>query len=126
MSFDWTEFLNLAEALLNSPEVLGSREASLRSAVSRAYYAAHKSALNREASSGAYSPYGGGSDHMGLIKHFQKSTSRSKKAVGITLDRLRTNRAKADYDNVLRGDPARMARSSIKKAREILDAINAQ
>ena len=45
MRFDWTEFLTLAEALRAAPGSPGPPEAALRSAASRAYYAAFHSAL---------------------------------------------------------------------------------
>lgn len=44
MSFDWVDFLALADALVRDPNSPGPEEASLRSASSRAYYAAFCSA----------------------------------------------------------------------------------
>jgi hypothetical protein len=40
MSFNWSDFLTLADALPRNPSSAGPEEASLRSAISRAYYAA--------------------------------------------------------------------------------------
>ena len=46
MSFDWADYLKLAEALTQSLTVPGPEEAALRAAMSRAYYAAFCSARN--------------------------------------------------------------------------------
>ena len=46
MSFNWTEFLTFAEALQADPDSPGPPEAALRSAASRAYYAAFHRALD--------------------------------------------------------------------------------
>ena len=46
MSFNWTDFLTLADALVRAPNSPGPEEASLRSAISRAYYAAFHVARN--------------------------------------------------------------------------------
>jgi hypothetical protein len=46
MSFDWADYLKLAEALTQAPTVPGPEEAALRAAMSRAYYAAFCSARN--------------------------------------------------------------------------------
>ena len=50
MSFDWADYLKLAEALTRDPSSPGPEEASLRTAISRAYYAAYRSASNLAAS----------------------------------------------------------------------------
>ena len=45
MSFEWTEFLTLAEALYSAPGSPGPVEAAMRSATGRAYYAAFNCAV---------------------------------------------------------------------------------
>jgi uncharacterized protein (UPF0332 family) len=40
MSFDWADYLRLAESLVSNPNAPGPEEAALRAAISRAYYAA--------------------------------------------------------------------------------------
>ena len=124
MSFDWTEFLTLAEELLQNPDSPGPREASLRSAVSRAYYAAYRFALNFERDRNEYTPSGYATDQIGLVKHFQSSPDRDRRKLGVDIDRLRLNRGQADYNDVLENDPMQLARSSVEKAREVLDALN--
>lgn len=46
MSFNWGDYLSLANALLTKPNTPGPEEAAYRSAVSRAYYAAFCIARN--------------------------------------------------------------------------------
>lgn len=45
MSFDWIDYLSFATELLSDPDTPGPPEAALRSAASRAYYAAFHAAL---------------------------------------------------------------------------------
>ena len=45
MNFNWREYLTLSEGLKAQPNLLGTPEASFRSAASRAYYAAYQCAL---------------------------------------------------------------------------------
>jgi hypothetical protein len=40
MSFDWSEYFSLAQELVGQPATPAGQEARLRSALSRAYYAA--------------------------------------------------------------------------------------
>ena len=46
MSFEWADYLKLAAALAEEPDSLGPEEAALRSAASRAYYAAFCASRN--------------------------------------------------------------------------------
>ena len=47
MSFDWTEYLNLADILVRDRASYTNEEACFRAAISRAYYYAFCSARNR-------------------------------------------------------------------------------
>ncbi len=46
MTFDWSQYLNLAKEFLCQPTPPANQEAKMRSAISRAYYAAFISARN--------------------------------------------------------------------------------
>jgi hypothetical protein len=65
MSFNWIDYLTFATALVNNPETPGPSEAALRSAISRAYYAAFRSALEFATSEG-YHPRSSGDDHSSV------------------------------------------------------------
>lgn len=124
MSFDWADYLKLAEALTRDPISPGPEEASLRTAISRAYYAAFRSASNLAASRGEIIPTGSPGDHGLVINHFQQATDPARQKIGASLSRLRSNRNRADYDDVFPGRLAETARSSVVLARNILTALN--
>ena len=46
MSFDWSEYLNLAKKLIRAGSTLSANEACQRTAISRAYYAVYCQARN--------------------------------------------------------------------------------
>ncbi len=124
MSFDWADFLTLADALLRDPNLPGPEEASLRSAISRAYYAAFCSARNFALDKENFVPQGTAKDHKRLGAHFQKARDRTHRKIATELSRLRDNRNKADYDDVLVGRPVSLAQSSVAVARNVLNALN--
>jgi uncharacterized protein (UPF0332 family) len=124
MSCDWTEFLTLAEALQRTPNSPGPREASLRSAISRAYYAAFCVARNFGRDRREFAPTGTAQDHSLVKDHFRKSSDRTRRKIGIDLDRLRDYRNAADYEDVLGRRPESMAKSSVVIARNVLNALN--
>lgn len=124
MSFDWADYLKLAEALTQAPAVPGPEEAALRTAISRAYYAAHRSASNLVASRGELVPTGLASDHGLVIDHFRNATDPARQKIGANLSRLRGNRNKADYEDALSGQPIATAQSSVALARNVLAILS--
>ncbi len=66
-SFDWSGYLKLAEELGNRPD-----EASLRSALSRAYYYVYHLALNR-AEANRFQPLQGEGTHTQLWRLYKKN-----------------------------------------------------
>jgi uncharacterized protein (UPF0332 family) len=124
MSFDWSDYLSLAESLSQHPEAPGPEEAALRAAISRAYYAAYCTARNFAHSRGEITLTRTAGDHQLVIGHFKGSEDRGKKSIGLWLDRLRDNRNSADYDDTLTGNPRSQAQSSIAQARNVLTKLN--
>jgi uncharacterized protein (UPF0332 family) len=124
MSFDWADFLTFADVLLREPNSPGPGEASLRSAISRAYYAAFCSARNFARDREGLMPHRTPRDHQRIMAHFQMAPDRTRRKIGIDLSRLRDNRNRADYDDVLVGEPISLAQSSIDIARNVLNALN--
>lgn len=125
MSFDWVEFLTLAEALQSDPDSPGPPEAALRSAVSRAYYAAFHCALN-VASEEGFDSSGSGDDHRNVQRHFRHhKTNSTRQKIAIELDRLRNNRSKADYEDTLSSRAESLAHLTINMARNVLNNLNA-
>jgi uncharacterized protein (UPF0332 family) len=122
MNFDWAGFLTLADALLRDPNLPGPEEASLRSAISRAYYAAFCSARNFARDNEGLVPTGKATDHELARSHFETSGDRARWKIATDLGRLRDNRNRADYDDVL-SRPIPLAQSSVAVARSVLNTL---
>jgi len=124
MSFDWTEFLTLAEALQSAPDSPGPPEAALRSAASRAYYAAFHCALKFACRDGFVPTYSG-DDHRKVQAHFRgyKPPDQTRRAIALQLDRLLKQRHEADYYATLKRQPASLAGQAIGMAKNVLEKI---
>jgi uncharacterized protein (UPF0332 family) len=124
MSFDWSDFLKLAESLARAERASSLEEAALRSAVSRAYYAAFCLSRNYARDRGRIALTGQARDH-GIVKdYFKYSRVRDHKKIGTKLDRLRDNRNCADYDDDLRGNLRALTQFSLAEARDILGLLD--
>lgn len=94
ISFDWREFLRLADELGKR-----SDEAAQRTALSRAYYFVYHLALKRARQNGFVALQGEGS-HVQLWRNFSGSPDPECRKLGEIGARLKENRRKADYDDV--------------------------
>jgi len=124
MSFNWGDYLALADTLARQSGSPGPEEAALRSAISRSYYAAFCSARNAAETRKEITPSKTGKDHELVIRHFEKSHDLHRRKIGMNLRRLRDNRNHADYDNTLSGPPKPMAQSSVALANNVLAKLN--
>ena len=116
MAFDWTEFLTLAKELSQR-----SDEAALRSAISRAYYAAFgKARAFLEAEGVSFVSNAG--DHALVWETFRGSSNDARYYIGVDGFGLRNQRNKADYDADVSDMQARMQRA-VRKAEAILKAL---
>src|SRR4051812_17673884 len=100
MSFNWTEYLTLAQTLAQQAPGSPTPEALLRSAISRAYYAAFIQARNRLRDV-ERRPVPRRDVHEYVIRQFTNSRDYKRQKVGKNLVRLREHRTRADYDNIL-------------------------
>lgn len=106
MSFDWTEYLYLAQDLAGQGVTAPTEEAKLRSAISRAYYAAFCKARNHlRDREGRYIPQTGKA-HRCVRDTFKSSHDRRRKRIGENLSRLGADRVKADYHDFIKNLPA--------------------
>lgn len=117
MSFDWKQYLTLAQRLARDAD-----EASQRSAISRGYYAAFHTARRyvRE----AYPEVafrGHGADHQEVWRCLKQGTG-PERSVGHHGDRLRQVRAKADYDQEGLSLP-REAAQALEQAERIIRTL---
>lgn len=123
MSFDWADYLQLAEILKETPEDRPLSEAAFRSATSRAYYAAFHHAKGHASSEG-FSPSDSGDDHQNVQRHFRRGAAEARAAIATKLGRLLTNRNQADYDDHFRSSPRALANMSVKTAQEVFVLID--
>jgi hypothetical protein len=96
MSFAWTRYLELAKELAGKPVTTEGREAKLRSAISRAYYAAFHEARDFLVITQGPLPYNV-NEHEYVKNWYLDQRDRLRAQVGNDLNRLRQDRNRADY-----------------------------
>jgi uncharacterized protein (UPF0332 family) len=97
MSFDWSDFLPLAEDL-TAADRDANREACLRTAISRAYYAAFGVARHR-ARAARLATRQSAAEHGEIAAFYTKQYGKTGEEIAIALGRLRNRRNAADYDD---------------------------
>ncbi len=122
MTFDWEDFLRLAEELQQGADTSPIREARLRAAISRAYYAAHCRARNRllQRVPGSVSRTAGA--HYDVADAFKRQSSRHARKVGENLHRLFAHRKKADYDDTFPAIEA-CTKAALRFANEVVGTL---
>lgn len=102
MSFDWSEYLSVAKELATQTTT-AHKEAKLRSAISRAYYAAFITARNNlRDRSGLLIPKTSDA-HSYVSQQFELSVDPVRRTIGEKLVRLRRFRRQADYVDTFPG-----------------------
>jgi len=117
MVFDWAKYLVLAEELGTSR----MNEAALRSAISRAYYATFCKARNRLRHEGVRIP-NTGKAHKIVWDNFRNDVDQHRRSIGITGDRLRQSRNKADYEDEF-PNVTKVVQDSISKTKRLLETL---
>ena len=123
MSFDWSEYLKLARALVGKAVRQANREARLRAAISRAYYAAFCKCRNYLRDYKGHTIPIGGRAHQYVQNEFKKSLDRVRKRIGYNLERLRSDRNKADYEDSI-GMADSMAKVDLALADSVIVALS--
>ncbi|MBV9020753.1 MAG: hypothetical protein JOZ71_08560 [Ktedonobacteraceae bacterium] len=122
MSFEWSDYLALARNLYQQGIIHSSKEAELRSAISRAYYAAFCKARNHLRDKEKIVLSEGGQVHAEVQNAFLSSSDRRRKEIGQNLNRLRLFRNQADYrDKLSRLD--KTTATSLELADDIISEI---
>ena len=118
MSFNWSEYLDLAQQLAGKAKISATQESRLRSAISRGYYAAFIQARNylrdRE---GLTIPTQ--NTHEYVINQFRNNSDLDRQEIGNILKRLKIRRNKADYDDTF-SDLQVVTQKSLKLAAKII------
>lgn len=121
MSFDWVEYLSLAQGLcgliISGPPA--GAEAQQRAAVSRAYYAAFILARNQLRDVDGFTSPPRSNPHSFVATEYEQHVNPQRARIGTDLRRLRANRNRCDYDDVVAGLP-RLTQRSLALAGQIL------
>ncbi|QFS42769.1 HEPN domain-containing protein [Nostoc sphaeroides] len=97
MSFDWSQYLNLAKELTDQPTTPANQEAKLRDAISRSYYAAFILARNYLRDQEGISIPKISDAHRYVWEQFKLNPHPQRQLIANNLKRLRAYRNQADY-----------------------------
>ena len=121
--FDWRDYLELARLLGAGQPGTSVRvrlsEATVRSAVGRAYYAAFGHARSYAAQNLGFVATGTAADHGRLTAHFQ---ANGMVVIARQLSRLRRQRNQCDYDNLVSTLPT-MAQDALRTSAAIIHRL---
>jgi len=123
MPFDWMDFLRLAQELSTQTDAAYWRDARLRSAISRAYYAAYHHARVYLEARGEYHPGKDDPKHLYVCEQFSKSPDDARRRIGIALNRLRLDRTDADYEIRSGHIGGKTAEKDVEIARQTIESI---
>ena len=124
MSFAWSDYLALAEALLQARTTFAPEEACCRAAISRAYYAVYGVARTRAREQEGLQLPATGEAHQRVIAHYFQGPSPLHRAIGDNLRQLRSVRNRADYDDQL-DRPVARAEFAVRRARQVVAQLQA-
>ena len=119
MPFAWRDFLPFAQQLQQA-----SDEVSLRTAVSRAYYAVYGTAKARLAADGIRLVSNVRGSHRQVWVTYKKHHDQRRKQIGVQGERLHRRRVRADYELVM-SQPAREAGVTTRAADQLIRDIDA-
>jgi uncharacterized protein (UPF0332 family) len=118
MTFDWYQYLVLAEYLYDNRDTFPDREACLRAAISKAYYAAFCSARNYARDCDRLVLDESAQDHGSVKKHYIRAPDPKNRQVGNSLDRLRDSRNQADYSDSI-DKLEELAKAAISQSKQV-------
>ena len=121
MSFDWFSYLTLAEYMRDKVDEFPNQEATYRSVISRAYYAAFCMTRNyvREVDNTEFH----GDDHKVLQNYLKHHPHKTRKKLGSQLQDLHQHRIKADYHDNLDELAGNKASRAVILAKRIVETI---
>jgi uncharacterized protein (UPF0332 family) len=122
MSFLWADYLTVAKHLTEHSDASGCAEACLRSAISRAYYAALITARNLLRDQGIEVPETA-EIHSFISQWFLSEDDVDQKEIGALLKRLRDRRRKADYADEI-PKVSSLAERALTDAQWVIDRLS--
>ena len=118
MAFDWKTFLTLAQILVKQE----SNDAALRSAISRAYYAAYIVARRHwETDNGPMQI--GASSHKIIWDGYANRPGVIERRIATDGQTMFTHRKRADYDDVIPGDLVSTAKTVLILAEKTINNV---
>jgi len=123
MTFDWSEYLKLAQELAGQAVTPANEEAKLRSSVSRAYYAAFCKARNYLRDIEGHLIPSTPEVHTYVRGEFTNRPDMLCRKIGAHLDRLRIQRNRVDYDDSVTGLPS-TATMSLKLTQDVISVLS--
>jgi uncharacterized protein (UPF0332 family) len=123
VSFLRADYLAVARDLTEKSESGAYPEAFLRSAISRAYYAALLTARHLLGDQWGIEVPQDADIHHFISRWFLAEQGIERKEVGEWLERLRLRRRRADYEDEIR-NPLSLARMSLSDAQAVIDRVS--
>lgn len=122
MSFNWMDYLTLADELAGRAKSIATEEARLRSSISRSYYASFILSRNYLRDKESNSAPRGINAHKYVSDQFKFSFDKTRRKLGTNLERLRIDRNKADFDDVIHNLHA-LSETSLVRAGNIIATL---
>jgi uncharacterized protein (UPF0332 family) len=123
MTFDWSQYLNLAREIIGQPTSPANLEAKRRSAISRAYYAAFISARNYLQEIEGLSIPITADAHKYVVQQFKQSSDSDRQNIGRNLEKLRRERNQADYNNSI-PELFKITKIAVKRSERVISKLN--
>ena len=118
MAFDWRTFLTLAQILVKQE----SNDAALRSAISRAYYAAYIVARRHWETANGPVPREG-SSHKIIWDGYANGSGNIERRIATDGNTMFTHRNRADYDDNIPGDLVSTAKTVLILAEKTIKNV---
>lgn len=129
MSFDWSEYLTVAQELASQTTAASMRKSTirmeLRNVISRVYYAAFRKARNhlRDKESKPVNALTRGNTHEIVINFFNTGTNIDRLMVAQFLRDLKAARLRADYEDTVPNLPG-LTTTALLEAEQVLALLN--
>ncbi len=123
MSFPWADYLAVARHLKEHSTASVYSEGCLRSAISRAYYAALNTARKLLRDQWGIEVPEDATIHTFIPQWFMGENEVDRQEIGMLLERLRDRRRKADYDDEITKVPS-LANISLADAQLVIDRVS--
>jgi hypothetical protein len=123
MSFRWDDYHAVAAGLVRERGKLAPEEACLRSAISRAYYAAFAAARNLGRDRACFTLTGTGADHRLVRNYYMTHPDRDHQRIGAELGRLLADRRNADYLDTWPANLVATAEACLRRSDNVLATL---